>query len=354
MKKELEDRLIATLMPVIYPEHLDEAKMLITMALNGFDICKSQNEIVVYEGDVNELILNRFLLAKTARGLSPNTLREYRNTIRKALATINKPYNEITSDDIRMYLAIRVQRDRISKRSANNERRDLSAFYTWLQKEEILLKNPMNKVEAVKETRLKKHAFSQMDLEKIRGACTTPRETALIEILISTWCRISEVVNMKTYDIDGNRISVIGKGDKEREVFLSPKAQLAIQNYMDQRSDYNPYLFPRAKYAGEIGRIAKGGRSTSRMWYTKPDMVGEGPCDKGSLESIIRTIGKRAGVPNTHPHRFRRTGATMALRSGMPILTVSKMMGHENINTTQIYLDISDKELEQAHEKFVV
>ena len=83
-------------------------------------------------------------------------------------------------------------------------------------------------------------------------------------------------------------------------------------------------------------------------------MVSEdGHIDESTLGSIIRKIGQRAGVKNVHPHRFRRTGATMALRAGMPITTVSKLLGHESIETTQIYLDISDKDLEQAHEKYV-
>ena len=68
----------------------------------------------------------------------------------------------------------------------------------------------------------------------------------------------------------------------------------------------------------------------------------------------MRSIGKRAGVENVHPHRFRRTGATMALRQGMPILQVSKMLGHNSLETTQIYLDISDEELQQAHNKYVI
>ena len=76
--------------------------------------------------------------------------------------------------------------------------------------------------------------------------------------------------------------------------------------------------------------------------------------DKGTVESMIRRIGRDAGVEHAHPHRFRRTGATLALRQGMPLIQVSKLLGHESIETTQIYLDISDDELEAAHEKYVI
>ena len=90
------------------------------------------------------------------------------------------------------------------------------------------------------------------------------------------------------------------------------------------------------------------------MWYTVPDLVDETQhCDSSTIEAVVRNIGKRAGVENVHPHRFRRTGATMALRAGMPILQVSKLLGHEQLSTTQIYLDITDDELNEAHTRFV-
>lgn len=353
MKHDLEEKLIVTLLPCMMPNKVDEAKMRITLALEGFDVAKAETALAIYEGDVNELILKRFLMAKVARGLSPNTVAYYRNSIRMTLEKIGKPFNEVTADDIRLYLAIRVQKDGVSKVCANNERRNLSAFYTWLQKEEILLKNPMSKVESLKESKKKKSAFSQMELEKIRYACRTSRETAIVEVLISTWARVSEIAQIRRDEIRENKIIVHGKGDKEREVYLSAKAQLAINAYLQERSDDNPYLFPRAKYGGDLGSMVKGSRRLKlNKWYTRKELVGEGHSDTSTIESIVRRIGRDSKVPNAHPHRFRRTGATMALRSGMPLITVSKMLGHENIGTTQIYLDISDKELEEAHEKY--
>ena len=160
---------------------------------------------------------------------------------------------------------------------------------------------------------------------------------------------------MRVDKITDNSIIVHGKGDKEREVFLNPKARLAVQRYIDERSDDNPYIFPKAKYAGDVKEMTRSvPRKLQAEWYKDPDLVGEGHRDKSTIESDIRRLGKRAGVQNAHPHRFRRTGATMALLAGMPLTTVSKLLGHESIATTQIYLDISDKELQQAHEKFVI
>ena len=356
MKDQLENELVIALMPFLKDINERDLKLRITMVLSGYDVSKTERALTVYEGDMNEQILMRFLSAKIAQGCSKKTVGFYRNSIRMTLEKIGKPYMDVTADDIRMYMAVRIYKDKVTKTTCNNERRNLSAFYGWLQREEILLKNPMVKVDAVKVTKKKKKAFEQMEIEKIRDACRTRRETAFVEVLLSTWARVSEVVQIRVDDIKGDHLIVHGKGDKDREVYLNAKAILAVQNYLSERIDTNPFLFPRAKYAGNIKAMANGHpRSMQNQWYTDPTLIDDvRRMDAGTLESVIRAIGNRAGVPNTHPHRFRRTGATMALRNGMPLIQVSKLLGHENIGTTQIYLDISDEELAQSHKKYVI
>ena len=356
MKAEFETDLLMALMPYLDDRKIQDAKLAITMAVSKYDIQKAETSLTVYEGDINELILKRFLAAKIAAGCSPRTIEFYKSSITFSFEKLGRPYMDITADDIRLYLATRIHSDGVSKVTANNERRCLSSFYGWLQKEEILLKNPMNKIDSIKETKKKKKAFEQMELERIRYACKTAREQAMIEVLISTWCRVSEVVQIRIDDIKSDKLIAHGKGDKDREVYLNAKAQLAVSKYLSERSDDNPYLFPRAKYAGDVKAFASGNkRKALSQWYTNKSLVDEIlAMDVSSFESIIRTIGNRAGVSNVHPHRFRRTGATMALRQGMPLIQVSKLLGHANIATTQIYLDISDEELEQAHKKYVV
>ena len=355
MKKQLEDELIVALTPYLMDISGQDLKMRIEMVLANYDVSKSEHALTVYEGDVNESILKRFLSAKIAQGCSANTIRYYKNSITATLEKIGKPYMDVTADNIRLYIAYRIHKDKVSKTTVNNERRNLSAFYGWLQREEILLKNPMLKVDAVKVTKKKKKAFEQLEIEKLRDRCRSKRETAMLEVLISTWARVSEVIQIRIDDIRDNRLIVHGKGDKDREVYLNAKAVLAIQNYLEERRDGNPYLFPKAKYAGDVSKMCKGKqRKLECRWYTDAKFVDElDHMDKGTLESIMRSIGKRADVTNVHPHRFRRTGATMALRNGMPLIQVSKLLGHENIGTTQIYLDISDEELELAHRKYV-
>ena len=358
MKSQLENELVIALTPYLSNLNVQDLKMRIEMTLADYEISKSEHALTVYEGDANELILKRFLSAKIAQGCSKRTIGYYRDTVARILECIGKSYNDVTADDIRLYLAMRIQKDGVSKATADNERRNLSAFYGWLQKEEILLKNPMTKVENIKITKTKKRAYSLMDLEKIRIGCRTKREKAMVEVLASTWCRVSEVLEMKISDIRGSELEVHGKGDKYRTVYFNARALLAIHEYLNERIDTSPYLFPGCVYKAsqqEFKDLLKKNGVKRNEWYKIPEMVSlNGIPDVSIIENTVRSIGKRAGVEKAHPHRFRRTGATMALRQGMPITTVSKLLGHESVETTQIYLDISDEELQQAHSKYVI
>lgn len=346
------NEIVYAISPYVKREDVSDLRMRITIALSKYDIKKAVTDIVPYQGDVNEQIIMRFLVAKTAAGLSQRTLKEYKGTLTRILQRIGKPYTQITASDVRLYLAYRISRDGITKTAADNERRDLSTFYSWLRREEILLKSPMDKVDAIRTTKKKKKAFKNMEIEKIRFACRDEMEKALVEVLVSTWARVSEVAEMKIEDLEDGKITVHGKGDKYREVYLSPKAQIAIQEYLNKRNDDSPYLFPKCVRPGTV--MSNGlSPKDAHLWWMYPENVDDGPKTTNSIEITIRKLGKIAGVENCHPHRFRRTGATMALRSGMQMIEVSKLLGHENVATTQIYLDIDEKQLQEIHGKYV-
>lgn len=355
MRKELETELIDLLIPYKNVIPLEDIRTQLIIILSEYEIDKRKTEVAIRNEDKNNLYLAKFLAAKAASGRTDRTLHFYKNSIMASLNKMGKTFDEITPDDLRLYLAVRIRKDQVSKVTVNNERRALSSFYQWLQREEILLKNPMSKVDEIKVVKTKKEAFSEMDIEKLRHECRTSREKMILEFLLSTWCRVTELAQIKLTEIDGERVLVHGKGEKDRFVYLNARAQFALQEYLLERKDDNPYLLPKAKYAGSgIGKASKGiPKANSCEWYKEARLVDDYECtDKGTIESIVRELGKRAGVPKTHPHRFRRTGATFALKNGMPILTVSKLLGHNNINTTMIYLDISDDELEGAHKKY--
>lgn len=317
--------------------------------LKDVEISRAETALALRDDVQNEVLLKQFLAAKAVKGCTKNTIKVYGVVLKNIFKRFNKTCTEWTSNDIRVYIAYRLTQDHVSKSFVNTEIRYMRSFFAWLFAEEIVQRNPMNKIDQVKVQKTKKKAFTDIEIEKLREACQTAMETALIEVLLSTGCRASEVSAIQLSEIEEDKVLVHGKGNKDRIVYLNAKAQIAIAKYLNERSDTNPYLFPQG-----IRFVDDKKLNGNPFWYRKPELVGEGQRDKGGFEATVRKIGKRAGVDNVHPHRFRRTCATMALRRGMPLELVSKMLGHEQISTTQIYLDLSEHELEEAHKKFVV
>ena len=181
------------------------------------------------------------------------------------------------------------------------------------------------------------------------------RMSAAMEVILSTGCRVTELVNIRIDEIEGDRVLVHGKGNKDRYVYLNARARMSLDIYMGMRKDKNPYLFPAScmNRPGENKNLPY--ISTGDWWKKKPGLVSKtGHIEKGSIEAQMRKYSKRAGVDSAHPHKLRRTCATMALRRGMPIEQVSKMLGHEQLETTKIYLDLSEEDLRQAHKKYVM
>ena len=353
MRQELKQRIIEMISQAMpEAEDVQDIGMRLDIILGDYEITQRSTALAVVNEVKNEAIMRKFLSAKIARGLSKRTIEFYGRSLRSILQRIGKDFDQITADDIRLYLALRVNKDQVSKTTANNERRNLSAFYGWLQNEEILLRNPMAKVDNIKQHKEKKKAFTELDVEKMRVNLRTNREAAIFETLLSTWCRVSELAQIRIDEINGEVITVHGKGDKDRDVYLNAKAQIAIDRYLEERKDSNPYLFPKSCY--DIKSREGISRKDFKNWYRYPRFVTLNEhSDTSNIETTIRKLGIRSGVENAHPHRFRRTGATWALRQGMELMQVSKLLGHESIATTQIYLDISDDELMQAHRRFV-
>lgn len=312
---------------------------ILNISLNGWQVQQTTTEVAIYQGDSNEQFLKMFLVSKKVNGCTKRTINYYGHTLSNFLSKISKPITEINANDIRIYLAERELIDKVTTTTRENERRNLSSFFTWLTDEEFITKNPMKKIPKIKGRKEKKKAFSDIEIEMIRGAATNEKYKAIIEILLSTGCRVSELVGIKLDEINGDKVIVHGKGQKDRFCYLNAKAQVAISNYMEtdffktRKANGNPYLFAREKM-DEPNKLK--GMAIS------------------SVESICRTLGTIAGVNDVHPHRFRRTCATNSLKRGMPIEQVSKMLGHESLETTQIYLDLDEETLQNDHRKYVV
>jgi len=330
-----------------------ESKAIILGAMSEFDIVRKERGLIVYEGGQTEYLIKRFAVAKKVSGRTEKTCKHYAQTLKRCFDKIRKSPTECSHIDIQALIAGMILNG-ASKEYQVNVVRTLSSFYAWMKKEDIVDNNIMLKIEPIKYKWKKKDAFTDMDVEKIRNACLTKRESALVEFLLSTGCRVFETGKIKISEIRGDEISVIGKGEKLRKVYLNAKAMLAIDLYLKERKDENPYLFPSSIQDGESVAHSKI-RTATREWYKNKNLVSEnGFAGNSQIEQIIKKIGKRAGVENCHPHRFRRTCATMALRRGMNIVHVQQMLGHESLETTRRYLDISQEELMEAHRKFVI
>ena len=329
-------------------KQLQHLQMLLYMKMEKYEISMKSTEVAIYEGDINEILFKKFIISKKVNGCTDRTIEHYTKTLKSVFSVIGKSCLEVTSDDIRMYMAKRNLKDNVTATTVNNEWRVISSFYTWLQKEEFLLKNPISKVPQMKAQKKKKKAFTEIEIEKMRDVLKDEREKAIFELLLSTGARVSELVNIKLSEISKNQILVHGKGQKDRIVYLNAKAQLALEKYIERRKDESEYLFP----AGYKNTATKG-RAKTHLWWTERKNVNEDKqIDMGSVEAMVRRRGRKVGV-TAYPHKFRRTCATFALRNGMPIEQVSKMLGHESVETTQIYLDLTEKDLEIAHEKYV-
>ena len=350
-RETLINKICNYLMPIV-PD-IREIKNTLYMLTNEYEITSRCTEIAVQDEERNEYLLKKFLIAKTVSGRTPRTVQHYKMSIRLILRSIQKTVDDITADDIRYYMAIRQRRDKVTKTTIGNEVRCLSSFMAWLNAEEILLKNPMLRVEKVRYEQKKKKALTELEIEQLRAAAEGEQEKMIIEVLLSTGCRVTELSQILLSEIDGTKVLIHGKGQKERYVYLNAKAEVMLEAYLSKRQDTNPYLLPGMISIHEIHEKGISVRK-QKFWWMNPECVGEGHIGTGTIEAITRKIAKRAGVEQANPHKFRRTCATMALRRGMPLEQVSKMLGHSEISTTQIYLDLTEDELEQAHKKYVV
>ena len=313
-------------------EESQKLKNLLWMELHPYSLIRiTETDIVVRDETLNENALRMFFVAKNVQGCTKRTLQYYRNVLRQFFDfENNKSINQITTNDIRYFFAVKKERDGNKDTNINNLRRVLSSFFGWCYEEEYISRNPMTKIKHIRVEKRIKKPFKDVELEKLRYAASEDiRLTALIEVLLSTGCRISEVSGMNREDLEGDEIVVYGKGKKERTVYLNAKARLALERYLKTREDAQKPLFvsqdkPHARLL------------TSRMGQQ------------------VRNLGKECGVNDVHPHRFRRTAATMALNRGMPIDQVQLMLGHESIETTTLYAISAQEAVKANHKKYVI
>jgi len=268
-----------------------------------------------------------FLEGKRLEGLSPVTLASYLIELRTFSRYIQKPAADITTTDIRYFLS---QWESLKTSSLSKKLSVLKSFFSWLNTEEIVTKDPTRRIKPPKKEKRLPKSLSVEELELLREACRTRRERAVVEVLYSTGCRLSEVLNLNKEDINYQSMStrVIGKGNKEREVFFSHKALFHLKKYFIQRKDMSQALF-----------------STERQPYERLSSRG--------LQREIKVIAARAGLTKSvYPHIFRHTFATDLLNNGAELSTVQALLGHEDPATTLIYCSVTDDKKRQAHKQY--
>ena len=298
---------------------------VLVMQLNRYEVQERCTEVAVRD-DGAEGSLKKFLATKRVEGIADSTLQRYGEINRALISYLGKPLEEITTYDIRFYLSVRRQMGKVSNRTLDGMRRCYSSFFSWLTAEGLISHNPCAALAQIKCRKVVKKPYSAAEMEKIRKACDSARDLALVDFLYCTGCRVSEVSKLDIADIDFERMEcvVLGKGNKERKVYLTEVAAMHLQEYLNVRQDSCEALF-----VGRGKRLGKNG-----------------------IEAIIKGLGKKAGVENVHPHRYRRTLATNLLDRGMNIQDVAAILGHADLKTTQIYCYISQANVKTAYRKY--
>ena len=282
------------------------------------------------EDSGNESLLVSFIAAKRVEGCSDKSLRYYVSTIQNMLTAVHKPVKHITTDDLRQYLDKYQQSGGAGKVTIDNIRRILSSFFSWLEEENLILKSPVRRIHKVKTGTTVKETYSDEALELMRDHCGSIRDLAMIDLLASSGMRVGELVKLNRSDIDfNNRESIVlGKGDKERKVYFDARTKIHLKNYLDSRADKNPALFVTLLKPHDRLQIS-------------------------GVEIRLRELGRKLNIPRVHPHKFRRTLATMAIDKGMPIEQVQQLLGHQSVDTTLKYAMVNQNNVKISHRKYI-
>ena len=326
MKQQIIESIIQQMLQHLDNVQLQRLKSVLEHEL--FD-CEIKTQAKRDEDDGNQLH-DSFITAKRIEGCSEKTLKYYRTTIENMIEAVGKSVRHIQTEDLRTYLTNYQQKNSPSRVTIDNIRRILSSFFSWLEDEDYIIKSPVRRIHKVKTATNVKETYTDEDLEKMRDNCVELRDLAIIDMLASTGMRIGEMVLLNKADIDFNERDcvVFGKGDKERVVYFDARTKIHLRNYINSRTDENPALFVTLRSPFERIKI-------------------------GGIETRLRKMGKELEIEKVHPHKFRRTLATMAIDKGMPIEQLQQLLGHKRIDTTLQYAMVKQSNVKQAHRKYI-
>lgn len=327
IREDIIRSVVCALQERVPEEVINTVQDVLILQLNQYEVQERCTAVTVSDNSA-EGLLKRFIATKRIEGIADSTLKRYACENQKLIRFLRKNLYEITTYDLRFYLSVKRQQRRVSNRTLDGMRRCFSSFFSWLSAEGLIGRNPCAALAQIKFRKQVKKPYSATDMEKLREACNNIRDLALVDFLYCTGCRVSEVSRLDIMDIDFEQQEcvVLGKGNKERTVYLSDVAAMHLQEYLASRIDTGNALF--------------AGKGSERL-------------GKNGIEAILRRLGKTAGVENVHPHRYRRTLATNLLDRGMNIQDVAAILGHADLKTTQVYCYISQKNVQAAYRKYV-
>lgn len=293
--------------------------------IDKYEVLERTKEISTVETE-SEYYIKLYLGTLKIEGKSVKTIKAYGRLLVIFMRTINKPLKDVTTFDIKAWLINR--QSTIALRTCENYRSYLSSFYRWMSAESFIDKNPMDRIKPIKFQEDIKLAFTDVEIDSLRSACTNLRERAELELLLSSGARLSELCSLDKQDINmaSKELTIRhGKGGKQRKTYVTDLCIYHLTKYLQSRSDTMECMF-----------VSKQHRRIN----------------KGTVEFDFKKLGEKANVYNVHPHRFRRTFATSLSSNGMDVGTIQKLMGHTDINTTMRYIATTDSRIRNEYERY--
>lgn len=311
-----------TLKPRMFANLMEEAVVEINDHLDEFDV----THLAVGDGSQDNM-LDAFINAKRTEGRSEKTLTRYMYAISRFMKFANVKTKDVNTYHVRDYLSHEEERG-IADMTLEGIREVLSAYFGWLEHEKMIYTNPVSSIAVIRCQKKIRESLSQGDIFKLKRSCGNLRDTALVNFMLSTGCRISEITALNIVDLDLERgeCIVLGKGNKERTVYLNEVAVMTIREYLAMRRDSCEALFVSLKKKQRL--------------------------NPGGVRAMLKKLSAKAGVENVHPHRFRRTLITQLLRNGMQIHEVAIIAGHEKVDTTMKYFHINKDQIKNSYQRY--
>lgn len=331
MKTEVISNITKDMEDSLTDYQLNKLKESLIINFEGIEFIIKTDELQHQEElDENKNMIDSFISSKQVEGCSERTIKYYKEIIEKFVNNFDKSIKQISTNEIRNYLSNYKDNSSCGSTTIDNIRRVLSSFFSWLEDEDYIIKSPVRRIHKIKTAVVVKEVLTDENLERLRDECENIRDLSLIELLISTGMRVGELVNLNinSLNFEDRSCIVLGKGNKEREVYFDAKTKLHLKEYISKRNDSNDALFVSMREPHQ--RLSISG-----------------------IELIIRTLGINSNINKVHPHKFRRTLATMAIDKGMPVEQVQKLLGHVKIETTMNYALVNQSNVKISHRRYI-